>query len=82
MDVQMPQMDGLEATRQIRSMAHLATTPIVAMTANAYGEERLSCLRAGMNEHLGKPVEPELLFATLLRWLSPATTRPPTPARD
>jgi CheY-like chemotaxis protein len=82
MDLQMPQMDGLEATRQIRSMAHLATTPIVAMTANAYGEERLSCLRAGMNEHLGKPVEPELLFATLLRWLSPATARPPTDARD
>jgi len=67
MDMQMPIMDDL-ATRAIR--ARLGnTTPIIAVTANAFGEERAACLDAGMNDHLAKPVDPELLYSTLLRWL-------------
>jgi len=68
MDVQMPQLDGLEATRRIR--ARLGTAlPVVAMTANAFGEDRHACLNAGMNDHLAKPADADALFAMLLRWL-------------
>ena len=74
MDMQMPELDGLEATRALRDTGHLL--PIVAMTANAYIEDRLACLAAGMNDHVTKPVEPEALFSILVRWL-PA--RPPRP---
>ena len=69
MDVQMPQLDGLEVTRRIRREPALARLPIVAMTANAFPEDRQACLDAGMNEHLAKPVDPRELHATLLRWL-------------
>jgi PAS domain S-box-containing protein len=68
MDMQMPVVDGLAATRAIRARIG-AGLPIVAMTANAFGEDRAACIAAGMNDHVGKPVFPELLFATLLRWL-------------
>ena len=68
MDVQMPLMDGLAATRAIRARIG-AALPIVAMTANAFGEDRAACLGAGMNDHVPKPVNPEALYATLLRWL-------------
>ncbi len=69
MDMQMPRMDGLEATRLIRKMHYGERLPIVAMTANAFEEDRERCLKAGMNDHVAKPVDPEQFFATLLRWL-------------
>ena len=68
MDVQMPGMDGFAATREIRRMGRLRL-PIVAMTANAMAEDRRQCLEAGMDDHLGKPVQPEQLFASLVRWV-------------
>jgi signal transduction histidine kinase/ActR/RegA family two-component response regulator len=70
MDMQMPEMDGIEATRLIRRMPRHRTTPIIAMTANAFEEDRQLCLQAGMDDHLGKPVEPERLYEMLLRWLA------------
>ncbi|MCD2450881.1 response regulator [Methylicorpusculum oleiharenae] len=70
MDVQMPVMDGLTATQKIRAQPGLASLPILAMTSNAFNEDRLACLAAGMNDFVAKPVMPGELYATLLRWLS------------
>ena len=69
MDMQMPVMDGITATQRIREQPALQNLPIIAMTANTFAEDRQLCLTAGMNDYLGKPVEPELLYTTLLRWL-------------
>ncbi len=81
MDVQMPEMDGLEATRRIRALPGREDIPIVAMTANAYEEDRKRCLEAGMNDHVAKPVDPETLYATLRKWL-PANMAPDEKASD
>lgn len=72
MDMQMPVMDGVTATRLIRSDHTLATIPIIAMTANAFADDRDRCLAAGMNDHVAKPIDPDHLFSVLLRWIPPA----------
>ena len=72
MDMQMPVVDGLEATRQIRRLPGYAHTPIVAMTANAFVDDKADCLAAGMNDYLIKPIEPDQIYETLWRWLEQA----------
>lgn len=70
MDMQMPKMDGIAATRAMRHLSKGRTIPIVAMTANAFTEDHARCLAAGMNDFVSKPVEPEKLYDTLLKWLA------------
>jgi CheY-like chemotaxis protein len=65
MDMQMPRLDGLQATRLIRHLPDYERTPIVAMTANAFAEDKERCLAAGMSDFIAKPVNPEVLFAIL-----------------
>ncbi|MHB9006384.1 MAG: response regulator [Limisphaerales bacterium] len=71
MDLQMPEMDGYQATARIRAEPRLARLPIIAMTAHATLEERDRCLAAGMNDHVSKPINPDLLFETLARFYQP-----------
>jgi two-component system sensor histidine kinase/response regulator len=71
MDMQMPVMDGLTATRLLRAMPQFAALPVIAMTANAMAVDRQQCLDAGMNDHVPKPIEPDVLFQTLLKWVPP-----------
>ncbi|MBF0444844.1 MAG: response regulator, partial [Magnetococcales bacterium] len=72
MDVQMPIMDGLTATREIRKDPHLKNLPILAMTANAMSGDREVCLDSGMQDHISKPIDPANMFSTLARWVKPA----------
>ena len=86
MDIQMPEMDGLDATRAIRGDPRLRKLPIVAMTAHALPSDRALSRQAGMNDHVTKPLDPDLLFCTLLKWIDPARLRgrplPPPAAAD
>ena len=70
MDMQMPRMGGIEATLAIRNIPGRESLPILAMTANAFDEDRRQCMAAGMNDFITKPVKPEVMYATLLKWLS------------
>ena len=82
MDVQMPGMNGLDATRAIHALPGRATTPILAMTANTFVDDRQHCAAAGMTDFIAKPVDPEAMFSTLLKWLPvrAAPSAAPTPA--
>jgi signal transduction histidine kinase/DNA-binding response OmpR family regulator/HPt (histidine-containing phosphotransfer) domain-containing protein len=76
MDMQMPVMDGLAATRAIRQNLQFKDLPIIAMTANAMAGDREECIEAGMNDHLAKPIDPDKLFGALLRWIPGRTAVP------
>ena len=69
MDVQMPVMDGLQATRAIRKIRGMNAVPIIGVTANAFEEDRRKCMDAGMNDHIAKPVKPEVLYSKIISWL-------------
>ena len=86
MDMQMPGMDGVDTTRRIRALPQGNTLPIIAMTANAFADDRERCFAAGMNDFIAKPIDPAIVFATLLKWLPepdrsmPPPSQPPVPA--
>ena len=86
MDIQMPEMDGLQAAEELRRDGRFGDLPIIAMTAHAMAGDREQSLQAGMNDHVTKPIDPDALFAVLLRWVRPgereAVPRPPPPQPD
>jgi len=73
MDIQMPEMDGFQAVRRIRADRRFASLPVIAMTAYAFEEEKRHALEAGMNDHVAKPIDPEMLFETLERYCGRGT---------
>jgi len=79
MDMQMPVMDGITATRAIRSNPRFRELPIIAMTANAMDTDREACRQAGMNDHVSKPIDPDAMFATLLQWTKQRSVQPTEP---
>ena len=81
MDIQMPYVNGLELTRRLRSDPRFGTVPIIALTAFAMSGDRERCLAAGMNDHIGKPIDTDLLYATVLRWLQKTNAAIATPAQ-
>ena len=81
-DMQMPVMDGLEATYRLRRLPAYADTPIIAMTANAFAEDREKCLAAGMNDFISKPFAVETLYSVLHHWLTVAYARKASPQQD
>ena len=80
MDMQMPEMDGISATEHLRQNRALDHVPILAMTANVSVEDRQQCYKAGMNDFIGKPIQPDLLYRTLVYWFTHPITTPPQPA--
>ncbi|MFZ4789562.1 MAG: response regulator [Candidatus Competibacteraceae bacterium] len=78
MDMQMPEMDGCEATRRIRAQPQFLDLPIIAMTASVMPENRADCLEAGMNDHLAKPIDPHELFSKLRQWITPTILPEPS----
>jgi two-component system sensor histidine kinase/response regulator len=76
MDMQMPNINGLDATRTLRSIPGYLGTPVIALTANVFAEDKARCFEAGMNDFVAKPCDPELLYATLLHWLDRAAGAP------
>ncbi|WP_016957545.1 response regulator [Catenovulum agarivorans] len=74
MDMQMPIMDGVSATKEIRKLEEFSMLPIIAMTANAMAQDKEKCLAAGMNGHIAKPIDPEELYQTLLHWIKPSVS--------
>ncbi|NHZ35849.1 response regulator [Massilia rubra] len=80
MDIQMPEMDGYQASARIRANPRHADLPIIAMTAHAVAGYRDSCLAMGMNDYLSKPIEPAILYTVLAEWIRPDPTRVPPPA--
>jgi len=76
MDIQMPEMDGYQATRQLRAQAQFADLPIIAMTAHAMSGDREKCLDAGMNDHIAKPIDPHVLFSILSQYLDVSGDEP------
>ncbi len=84
MDIQMPEMDGLQAAEELRRDGRFGDLPIIAMTAHAMAGDREASLRAGMNDHVTKPIDPDTLIAVLLRWIRPgerAAVPQPSPPR-
>jgi CheY-like chemotaxis protein len=82
MDIQMPVMDGYQATREIRKDTRFENLPIIAMTASAMTQDREEALEAGMNDHVTKPIDPAHLFGTLRKWILPGKERPETRKPD
>jgi two-component system sensor histidine kinase/response regulator len=79
MDMQMPVMDGVTATKAIRSKPELSNLPIIAMTANVMAADREKCIEAGMNDHVAKPIDPDELLTVLMRWIKPRDGSSTTP---
>jgi len=79
MDMQMPVMDGIAATKAIRSNPRFRELPIIAMTANAMDADREICRQAGMNDHISKPIDPDAMFATVMKWIKPRRARTSEP---
>jgi signal transduction histidine kinase/DNA-binding response OmpR family regulator/HPt (histidine-containing phosphotransfer) domain-containing protein len=79
MDMQMPVMDGIAATKAIRSDPRFRRLPIIAMTANAMDQDREMARQAGMNDHVSKPIDPDAMFVTMMKWTKPRPTHPPQP---
>ena len=77
MDMQMPVMDGIAATKAIRANPRFRELPIIAMTANAMDADREICRQAGMNDHVSKPIDPDAMFATVMKWIRPRRAQPP-----
>jgi two-component system sensor histidine kinase/response regulator len=76
MDIQMPVMDGITATEEIRKRFSATALPIIAMTANAMLQDKQNCLKAGMNGHIPKPIDPDELFRVLLEWIGAKSLKP------